>query len=327
MTGTTTLGLTVTRLRREAEGVLSLDLADPAGAPLPEWSPGAHLDVRLPSGLIRQYSLCGDPSDRRGYRIAVLLAEDSRGGSREIHETVRPGSVLDVVGPRNRFELVEAPAYLFIAGGIGITPILAMARAAQTAGTPWSLLYGGRSRRSMAFLDELGALTGGTLSLAPQDEVGLPDIEAELRRAGPGAVVYCCGPEGLLQAVRGLSSRLPAPPAVHFERFAAGGGTTTAATTTGASAEPAAAFEVELRRSGHVLTVPPEVTVLSAVGKVLPAVPFSCGEGVCGTCETTVLAGVPDHRDELLSPEEHESGTTMLICVSRSRSPRLVLDL
>ena len=319
MTGRTALRLTVTQVRQEADGILSFTLADPAGAPLPAWRPGAHLDVVLPSGLIRQYSLCGVPSDRHSYRIAVLVAPDSRGGSREIHETVRTGGSLDVVGPRNHFELIEAPGYVFIAGGIGITPILPMARAAGAAGIPWTLLYGGRSRTSMAFLDEVAALIGGKVSLAPQNEVGLPDLEAELHGAGPGATVYCCGPEGLLQAVRHACSRQPSAPAPRFERFAPA--------ASNAPAPASGAFEVELRRSGHLLTVPAHGTVLSTIREVLPATPFSCGEGVCGTCETTVLEGTPDHRDQLLSAEEQASGDTMLICVSRSHSPRLVLDL
>ncbi|MDT0570264.1 PDR/VanB family oxidoreductase [Streptomyces sp. DSM 3412] len=322
MTGTPALRLTVTRMRYEADGVLSLTLADPAGTPLPEWTPGAHLDLRLPSGLTRQYSLCGDPANRHEYRVAVLLAEDSRGGSREIHATVQTGDSLDVAGPRNHFRLVDAPAYLFIAGGIGITPLLPMMRQAAAAGTPWSLLYGGRTRPSMAFLDEIGDLSGGKVSLAPQDEAGLPDIGAQLRDAPPEAAVYCCGPEGLLRAVRSLCAERPDQPTVHFERFAAADPAPAAATQ-----ETSAAFEVELRRSGIRVTVAPDTTVLDAVREVLPTAPFSCGEGVCGTCETTVLDGVPDHRDELLTPEEHESGTTMLICVSRCRGPRLVLDL
>ncbi|GAA1786986.1 PDR/VanB family oxidoreductase [Planosporangium flavigriseum] len=312
----------------EADGVLSLRLVDPHGGELPAWEPGAHLDLVLPSGLVRQYSLCGRTDDRRAYTIAVLREVDGRGGSREVHETALVGKTVSVRGPRNRFPLEDAPRYLFLAGGIGITPILAMIREAEARGADWRLAYGGRSRSTMAFVDELVELGRGgvdgvdgvdRVDIVAQDERGLLDLDALLEQAEPGTAVYCCGPEGLLAAAeqrcgdRGIS--------LHLERFGASG----AAEPVDDSAE--VSFEVELARSGCVVTVPPGCSILDAVRDVAPDVMTSCEEGFCGTCETKVLEGVPDHHDTILSAKERERGQTMMICVGRSKSPRLVLDL
>jgi len=307
----------------QADGVVSLRMVDPAGGPLPAWRPGAHLDLVLPSGLIRQYSLCGPPEDRHGYTVAVLLAADGRGGSREVHETALAGRTVSVRGPRNRFPLVDAARHLLIAGGIGITPVLAMARELSARGAEWSLVYGGRSRASMAFTEELSALGPGRVELVPQDERGLPDLDAALAGVGAGTAVYCCGPEGLLAAVERRCAVKTPPADLHVERFGVPDGVDGAA----ADQEPAKAFEVELRRSGRVLTVPPGRSVLDTVRDVVPQLMSSCEEGFCGTCETGVLDGVPEHRDTILSEREREQGRTMMICVGRSRTPRLVLDL
>jgi ferredoxin-NADP reductase len=306
----------------EAEGVLGLTLVAPDGQPLPGWEPGAHIDVVLPSGLVRQYSLCGDPADRTAYRIAVLREEDGRGGSAEIHATNLVGRQVRVRGPRNNFRLEPADRYLFIAGGIGITPILPMIRRAEATSTPWRLVYGGRSRSSMAFLAEITSRSGGDIDLVPQDERGLPDLDAVLRAADPGTEVYSCGPGGMLQAVEECCSRLLSPGALHLERFAAG-------PVGPAPAEEAenTAFEVELRHSGVVLTVPADRTVLEVVREAVPSMLSSCEEGYCGTCETKVLDGTPDHRDSYLTPEEQEACASMMVCVSRAKTPRLVLDL
>ncbi|MEU9084980.1 PDR/VanB family oxidoreductase [Streptomyces sp. NPDC048357] len=289
-----------------AEGVLQLTLESPD---LPAWTPGAHVDVTLPSGLVRQYSLCGDPADGGRYALAIRLVEDGRGGSREAHDQLVEGAELELRPPRNRFELVPAPSYVFVAGGIGITPILPMLRAATAAGADWTLLYGGRSLDSMPFLDDL-ATYGDRVTVHPEDEVGLPDL-TPLAAVPPGTLVYCCGPEPLMLAV---TAAAPDPAAVHLERFAPA-----------AAPGPANPFTVELRRSGRVVEVAPDETTLAAVRRELPATPYSCEQGFCGTCQHRVLAGAVDHRDELLTDQERAD--SMLLCVSRAKGDRLVLDL
>ncbi|MYV68714.1 2Fe-2S iron-sulfur cluster binding domain-containing protein [Streptomyces sp. SID2131] len=302
--------LTVRSVVREAEGVLGLLLADPAGADLPPWEPGAHLEVTLPSGAVRHYSLCGDPGDRGAYRLGVLREPAGRGGSEEVHASVGPGTVLGVRGPFNRFPLVPAERYLFVAGGIGITPLLPMVRSLPPGS--WSLLYGGRSLASMAYREELAGLPGVTL--VPQDTEGLLDLDAALGGLPPSTAVYCCGPEGLLRAVE---ERWEGP--LHTERFGA-------AASDGSEGSEGG-FEVELRRSGRTVRVEPGRSLLDAVREVVPGVAYSCEEGWCGTCETKVLAGTPEHHDSVLGEEEKAAGASMMICVGRSRGPRLVLDL
>ncbi|MFF5285752.1 PDR/VanB family oxidoreductase [Streptomyces sp. NPDC013171] len=304
-----TVRLTVRSVTEEADGVRGLLLADPTGADLAPWEPGAHLEVTLPSGAVRHYSLCGDPADRSVYRLGVLREPAGRGGSEEIHTSVGEGTVLGVRGPVNRFPLVPAERYLFVAGGIGITPLLPMVRSLPPGS--WSLLYGGRSLASMAYRAELSALPGVTL--VPQDTEGLPDLDAVLAEQPAGTAVYCCGPEGLLRAVE---DRWTGP--LRVERFGA-------APVERASGE--GGFEVELRRTGRTLRVEPGRTLLDTVREVVPGVAYSCEEGWCGTCETKVLAGTPEHHDTVLGEDEKASGTTMMICVGRSRGERLVLDL
>jgi ferredoxin-NADP reductase len=311
------LHLVVHDARPAAHDVLVLTLADPGGGELPTWTPGSHVDVVLADGLVRQYSLCGDPDDRSTWTIAVLLEEDSRGGSRYVHEQLAPGAVLQVRGPRNHFALAPAPRYLFIAGGIGITPIVPMLQAAEAAGADWRLVYGGRRRASMAFAEALVTRYGSRVQLSPEDETGPLPLSALLGTPEPDTLVYCCGPEPLLLAAEEACARWPAG-ALHVERFSP--------KEVGDRAS-SAEFEVELATSGIVLTVPPDRSILDAVEGAGVHVLSSCQEGTCGTCETAVLAGEPEHRDSLLTPEEQAAGDTMFICVSRSRSERLVLDL
>lgn len=312
--------LRVTQLRWEADGVVSVTLRGLAGERLPCWEPGAHVALTLPSGLVRQYSLCGSADDPHSYTVAVLLVGDGRGGSREIHQQVRVGDVLEVGEPRNNFALTDAPRYLFLAGGVGITPILAMIESvcAQPDPTPWRLIYGGRSRSAMAFADRLATLDGA--ELVPQDEAGLPDIAAALAASPPGTAVYCCGPPAMLAAVEAACAAHPGL-ALHTERFAAPAGDPSPSADDGA-------FDVELVRSGVTVTVPAGSSVLDAVLEVNPGVAYSCAAGFCGTCETKVLAGAVDHRDDLLSADEQQANATMMICVSRSRDGGpLTLDL
>ncbi|MFD7868286.1 PDR/VanB family oxidoreductase [Streptomyces sp. NPDC059783] len=303
--------LLITARTAPADGVVQLRLEGPD---LPVWEPGAHLDLVLPSGLVRQYSLCGDPADTGAYTVAVRLVEDGRGGSREVHTALREGLEIEVHGPRNRFPLAGAPAHLLVAGGIGITPVLPMVRALAAAGADWRLVYGGRSRATMPFLDELERLDagGGRVTVVPQDESGHPDLKAALADAAEGTAVHCCGPESLMEAV---AAALPPGCTLHLERFSARGG----------DAADQSPFEVELRRTGRTVPVAAGQSVLSAVRAEVPYVAYSCEQGFCGTCQQRVLEGEVDHRDELLNDEERRA--SMLICVSRCRGERLVLDL
>jgi ferredoxin-NADP reductase len=277
--------------------------------------------MRLLSGLTRQYSLCGAREDDRTYVVIVLREPDGRGGSEEIYREFGVGTEFVASTPRDHFKLVDADEYVLIAGGIGITPIKAMVDELWARGANWHLHYGGRSREHMAFLDELVDVGRDNVSIVAQDVDGLLDVSAILANVAPEALIYCCGPAPLLAAVQaacadsGMSERL------HFERFVApieGVELVTDADT---------AFEVELRSSGVTLQVPADKTLLEVVHTVRPDVPFSCTEGYCGTCESVVLEGVPDHRGSLMTSEEHDEEGTMLICVGRSKSPRLVLDL
>ncbi|MFD9193448.1 PDR/VanB family oxidoreductase [Streptomyces phaeochromogenes] len=307
--------LVVERRDLAAEGVLALTLRHPLGEELPAWEPGAHIDVVLGPDLERQYSLCGDPADRHSWRVAVLREPDGRGGSAHVHGQLEAGGKVRVRGPRNHFALQPSPRYRFVAGGIGITPILPMLAEAEAAGAEWTLLYGGRTRNSMAFAEEL-SLYGDKVRVAPQDESGLLDLAAELGTPQSDTLVYCCGPGPLLDAVEERCAEWPKG-SLHVERFQP------KVQETGADTE----FEVVLERSGHTLTVPANVSVLDTVRSAGVEVLFSCTEGTCGTCETDVLEGTPDHRDSVLTDEEREAGETMLICVSRCRGKRLVLDL
>jgi ferredoxin-NADP reductase len=300
-----------------AEGVVAVVLADSTGAPLPPWTPGAHIDLILGEDLIRQYSLCSSPGEPDRWRVGVLKAPDSRGGSERVHTALAAGSSVRVRGPRNHFPLVSSPRYRFIAGGIGITPILPMIAEADAAGADWTLLYGGRERASMAFLDEL-AQYGDKVTIAPENETGMLDLASVLGKPQPDTLVYCCGPEGLLAAVEKYCQDWP-PGALHLERFSA--------KPQAPAAEADSSFELVLERSGLTLTVPPEKSVLRVIRDAGVSVLASCLEGVCGTCETEVVDGDVDHRDSVLNEEERASNEFMMVCVSRCRSARLTLNL
>lgn len=300
-----------------AENVIGLRLRRPDNAPLPEWTPGAHIDLVLDDDLVRQYSLVGPVSDASEWRIGVLLEADGRGGSRRVFEQLHPGTSVRVRGPRNHFELAAGERYVFIAGGIGITPLTGMLAEADRAGTPWTLTYGGRSAGSMAFASELRDRYGDRVTLVPQDEQGLIDLASLIGAPAEGTLIYCCGPAPLLDAVEAAAVDWPWD-AVRFERFT--------------PAEPAdrdtdEAFEVELAESDLVLTVLPGKSILETVSDAGIDVLSSCAEGTCGTCETPLLAGEADHRDSVLTPQEKEENGSMMICVSRSKCARLVLEL
>jgi ferredoxin-NADP reductase len=310
------LTLVVEDLTLAADEVLALTLADPAGAELPKWQAGAHVDLSVGGGLERQYSLCGDAADSARWRVAVLREPASRGGSEWIHTRLRKGDLIAVRGPRNNFPLVAADEYVFVAGGIGITPLLPMIESVAAQGRPWTLVYGGRRAASMAFIDEL-ARHGDRVTLWPQDLRGLIDLDSLRGVPRAGVAVYCCGPEALIEALESRCAMWPTG-TLHVERFRPRPGNLEGEDT---------AFEVVLDRSGISLTVGAGQSIVDAVEAAGVDVDTSCREGTCGTCETVVLDGDPDHRDSFLQPEERASGATMMICCSRSRSARLVLDL
>jgi ferredoxin-NADP reductase len=308
--------VTVRRRRVVAENVITLELADPNEGDLPEWAPGAHIDLELAPGLVRQYSLCGDPQQRGVWRVGVLREPASRGGSAHIFDHVHEQSTVTVRGPRNNFVLESAPNYVFIAGGIGVTPILPMIAAAEAEGARWELHYGGRSRRSMAFLKALETY-GAHTTIYPEDEVGLIGLATILGVPREDTLVYCCGPEPLLAAVEGHCQAWKAG-TLHLERFAPK-----------EHGEPVfdGAFEVELAESGLTLTVGIDQSILEVVEAAGVDVVSSCQEGTCGSCETKVLAGTVDHRDSLLTLAEQEANDTMFLCVSRAACAKLRLKL
>ncbi|MEV4142585.1 PDR/VanB family oxidoreductase [Amycolatopsis sp. NPDC049691] len=298
-----------------ADGVVRLVFRHPAGDQLPPWAPGAHVDLLLRRDLVRQYSLCGDPGDRSVLEVAVLREHAGRGGSAFVHDALLPGDRVRIRAPRNNFPFVRAARYLFVAGGIGITPFLPMVAAADAAGADWRLLYGGRSRSSMAFAARLREQYGDRVVVWPRDEAGLPDVPGALGAAAAGTAVYCCGPEPLLAVAEEVCAGLPHLE-LHLERF-----------SPKEIAGAAAGFDVELARSGLTLTVPADRSILEAAEDAGVPVLSSCREGTCGTCETPVLDGIPDHRDSLLTGAERAANETMMICVSRSCGRKLVLDL
>ncbi|PZU40370.1 MAG: oxidoreductase [Microbacterium sp.] len=349
-----------------AEGVLAIDLVSPNGRDLPAWTPGSHIDVMLPARpgvgplgpgaasagpggepLERQYSLCGDGDDRSTWRVAVLREDAGRGGSVGLHERIEVGGRLRVRGPRNHFPFTPAAGarYLFVAGGIGITPLRSMVAAAEASGADWTLDYAGRSRASMAFVDELTALYPTRVRVHAADEGARLDVAAlagsigsagsvgsvgaagsagsagsadAAGTAGVDAAVYACGPARLLEALE--AAFCGAPDVLHLERFEAkefGDPVWT---------EP---FEVELAMTGTVVTVDPDTSVLDAIRAQSPETPVlsSCRRGTCGTCEAPVLEGEIEHRDSILTPLEREESAVMMVCVSRAACPRIVLDL
>lgn len=317
----TDLLLKVARVQAEAKEVMRLELVPARGEALPAFEPGAHIAVQLPGGLVRHYSLCGDWRDRSRYVLGVGRAAGSRGGSEFLHAQVREGMDLRCGSPVNNFPLVpDAPAYLLIAGGIGITPLLAMARWCDAHGKPWRMVYAARSRQRLAFYEELRAF-GDHVAFHCDDEAGAPlDVAALLAGVAPGTEVYCCGPAPLMDAVRAAGARLP-PERLHFEYFSAPAGGIEASET-----QPEG-FWIDLKRSGTSFHVPPGRSILEVLEDNGYEVPFSCREGLCGTCETTVCEGEPEHLDYVYPPSQRASLTTMLVCVSRAKSSRLVLDL
>ncbi|WP_329153239.1 PDR/VanB family oxidoreductase [Streptomyces sp. NBC_01456] len=297
----------VDRIDPITEDTVALLLRGTSG-PLAPWEPGAHIDLALPNWLTRQYSLCGDPADRESYRVAVRHERLSRGGSEYVHRFLRRGRTLEVSLPRNHFPLVPAPAYLFLAGGIGITAVLPMLRAAAGAGVPASLVYVGRTAATMPFADELRDAYGERVRIVATREQGRPDLAALAAGPAPGTLVYCCGPASMLAAAK---AAFPAE-RLRAERFRP------APRTFGPDTE----FEAMCARSARTVQVTADETLLDALAHAGHPLPSGCREGVCGSCELTVLDGEPEHRDDIGAREGR-----MYACVSRALSPRLVLDL
>ncbi|MEU8874276.1 PDR/VanB family oxidoreductase [Streptomyces javensis] len=297
----------VDHIERVAEDVVSLVLRGATG-PLAPWEPGAHIDLALPNWLTRQYSLCGDPADRESYRVAVRHDRLSRGGSEYVHRFLRRGRALDVSLPRNHFPLLPAPEYLFLAGGIGITPILPMLRAAAASDVPASLVYLGQSVESMPFVDELRSSYGDRARIVATRQQGRPDFATLASGLSPGGVVYACGPGPMLAAAE---DAFPAG-RLYAERFR----------PAPRAFAPNTAFEAVCARSGRTLRVPDDESLLDVLNHAGFPVASGCREGVCGSCEVTVLDGEPEHRDDIGAPAGR-----MYACVSRALSPRLVVDL
>ncbi|ORV99023.1 PDR/VanB family oxidoreductase [Mycobacterium kyorinense] len=305
-----TIATVVTKREVLAPDVVALTLADPDGGLLPSWTPGAHIDVRLPSGRHRQYSLCGPPGRRTDYRIAVRRIADGGGGSIEMHDTFDVGDSLVLEGPRNAFYLVtDEREVLFVIGGIGITPILPMVQVAEQHGINWRAVYAGRSRQYMPLLDELVAVAPDRVAVWADDERGrIPTAADLLADAGPTTAVYVCGPTGMLESVRAARDKHADAP-LHYERF---------------SPPPVVdgvPFELELARSGHVVSVPANRSALAVMLDRDPATPYSCQQGFCGTCKVKVLAGDVERRGRAAEGDDE-----MLVCVSRAKGDRVVID-
>ncbi|CAB3627664.1 cytochrome P450/oxidoreductase [Achromobacter pestifer] len=312
--------LAVERVEPAANGIVMLTLASPDGKALPRWAPGAHIDIECgDTGLSRQYSLCGDPADTSRLRIAVLREAEGRGGSAWIHEHVKAGLRLRVRGPRNHFRLDEqAGRVILIAGGIGITPISAMARRARELGIDYVLHYSGRARASMAMLAELEALHGDRLHIHASEEGRRNDLTALLAQPDAGTQIYACGPERLLDALQQACTHWPED-TLRVEHFHS---------TLGAlDPEREHAFEAELKDSGLVVTVRADQTLLAALRAANIDVQSDCEEGLCGSCEVNVLDGAIDHRDVVLTRAEREANGKMMSCCSRACGSRIVLEL
>jgi cytochrome P450/ferredoxin-NADP reductase len=309
------LAMSVAAVRILAKRIIELELRLPTGQPLPEWTPGAHIDLVLPGDLVRSYSLTGNLADHDAWRIAVLKEADGRGGSQAIHR-LTAGDVVRVRAPRNNFPLRPAPAYHFLASGIGITPLLPMIEAARARQLPWRLDYVGRRCNQLAYLDRLAMYPEAHIHLT--ESSGRPDLSALLASSGPEATVYACGSQSFLLALEAATTA--AGRDFHTEWFAPKPGARQGAE---GSFE---AFTVRLERSNKEVSVLPGQTIIDACAEVGVEIPASCFEGTCGTCLSNVLEGTPDHRDSFLSPGERQCNRLMAPCVSKSMTRRLVLD-
>lgn len=307
----------VRSITRETPSILSIDLAPVGTQPLPAFEAGAHIDLHLPNGLVRSYSLMSSPSDLSHYRLGVLHDRRSRGGSAFIHKHLRVGGLLKASAPRNNFPVGRAERAVFVAGGIGITPLLSMARHLAGHGAAVELLYCARSETEVAFREELAGLPGTVTYHFDDRQGGAPDLQALLRGYPRDTHFYCCGPAPMLEAFDQACAVLGIEHS-HTERFS---GAVPPALTEGGG------FQVVLSRSGKELYHDGRGSLLDTLIASGQNLSYSCREGVCGACETRVLEGTPEHRDFVLSPSERAAGKTMMLCVSGCKSGRLVLDI
>jgi len=306
----------VRSITRETHSILSIDLTPVGPQPLSAFEAGAHIDLHLPNGLVRSYSLMNSPSDLSHYRLGVLHDRRSRGGSAFIHKHLRVGGLLKASAPRNNFPVSHAQRAVFLAGGIGITPLLSMARHLAGTGAVVELLYCARSETDVAFRDELASLPGAVTYHFDDQHGGAPDLENLLRGYPRDTHFYCCGPVPMLEAFERACNVLGIEHS-HTERFCGAG----------PSENQGVGFEVVLSRSGKQLYHDGKGSLLDTLIASGQNLSYSCREGVCGACETKVLEGTPEHRDFVLSASERAAGKTMMLCVSGCKSSRLVLDL
>lgn len=307
--------------RREAEDIFTFELVAKGGGALPAFSAGSHVDVQVPGGLVRQYSLCNDPTENHRYLIGVLRTPDSRGGSRAMHEIVTEGDTIEISSPRNHFALAHDGKHsILIAGGIGITPILCMAERLNIIGASFVLHYSTRSRSRTAFLkhiEESSFADKAQFHFDDGDAAQKLNLESVLETPAEHTHVYVCGPKGLVDAAM-LVARSKGWPEqlLHYELFA----------SDPTKQDTDTAFSVTLASSGRVVRVAKDQTVVAALAAVGVNVPTSCEQGVCGTCLTRVISGEPEHRDMYLTSDEHAANNLFLPCCSRAKSD-LVLDL
>lgn len=317
-----TLTVTVSRKWQEAQDICGFEFVGQDGSVLPPFSAGSHIDVHLPGGLIRQYSLCNSPHEANHYQIAVLRDAEGRGGSVAIHDFVNQGDRINISEPKNHFPLAHtAPRHLLLAGGIGITPILCMAERLAAIGDDFEMHYCARTPERMAFTSRIEASPFKDRVAFHFDGGAQPqklDIEATLANAQEGTHLYVCGPRGFMNAVLDAARRQKWDEArLHYEFFGAVIEMPASDTT----------FKIRLASTGLTLDVPPECTVVEALAAGGIEVPTSCEQGVCGTCLTRVIDGEPDHRDSYLTATERAAGDQFLPCCSRAKTPLLVLDL
>lgn len=317
-----TFSVLVHTLRFEADDIISVELQPLRGAaPLPSFEAGSHIDLHLPNGMVRSYSLLNDCAERHRYVVAVLKDRKSRGGSRCVHEQLRVGATLTISTPRNNFALTEDAAHsVLVAGGIGVTPLLCMARRLKALGRSFQVLYFARSRHSAALTAEIEALGVPVIWHFDEEQGGPPDMRQKLQalNAKPDWHFYACGPAVMLDAFEASCAELGFANA-HVERFAA--------VEKAAASDAMSTYTVELRRSGKVFTVMPGTSLLKELEALRIPVTTSCQEGICGSCETRVLEGIPDHRDSVLTGPERAANRSMMVCVSGCKTERLVLDI
>ncbi len=315
MAGSDPLSLRLRSITWHTEQISSYEFVDASGGPLPSFTAGAHINLELPLGT-RSYSISNAPSDADRYILGIAKEPSGRGGSRYVHDQLRPGAVVAASSPRNLFPLADgAGPHLLFAGGIGITPLLSMAMHLEQSGASWQLVYAFRDEGRFAFRQELQRF-GDRVRLHDASKLGYLDLKSLVHSAADGTHFYCCGPSAMLSSFEQACAGRPEE-CVHLERFAA----SELPQMSGGS------FEVVLAKAGATVTVREDQTILAALTEAGFAVPSSCGQGICGVCETSVLSGLPDHRDGLLSTEERAGNKVMMICCSRSRSPSLILDI